>query len=51
MEEMELEKVYNFQVIIIFINCFFSCQDWFDVVYKNEEVKWKVVVLECEELY
>lgn len=50
-EETELEKVYNLQVTITPTNRPSSRQDWPDVVYKNEEAKWKAVALECEELH
>ncbi|MBE9240232.1 preprotein translocase subunit SecA [Synechocystis salina] len=50
-EETELEKVYNLQVTITPTNRPSSRQDWSDVVYKNEEAKWKAVALECEELH
>jgi len=50
-EETELEKVYNLQVTITPTNRPSSRQDWSDVVYKNEEAKWKAVARECEELH
>ncbi len=50
-EETELEKVYNLQVTITPTNRPSSRQDWSDVVYKNEEAKWKAVAGECQELY
>lgn len=50
-EETELEKVYNLQVTITPTNRPSRRQDWPDVVYKNEEAKWKAIALECEELH
>ncbi len=50
-EETELEKVYNLQVTITPTNRPSHRQDWPDVVYKNEEAKWKAIALECEELH
>ncbi|MGL5034760.1 MAG: DEAD/DEAH box helicase, partial [Microcystaceae cyanobacterium] len=50
-EETELEKVYNLQVTITPTNRPSRRNDWPDVVYKNEEAKWKAIALECEELH
>lgn len=50
-EEVEFEKIYKLEIIIVFINCVWVCQDWVDQVYKIEVVKWWVVVNEIVEIY
>ncbi|AFY39983.1 protein translocase subunit secA [[Leptolyngbya] sp. PCC 7376] len=48
-EETEFEKVYNLEVTIIPTNRTIARQDWSDVVYKNEQAKWKAVAEEAAE--
>ncbi len=50
-EETELEKVYNLQVTITPTNRPSRRHDLPDVVYKNENAKWRAIALECEELH
>ncbi|MEB3309732.1 MAG: preprotein translocase subunit SecA [Snowella sp.] len=50
-EETELEKVYNLQVTITPTNRPSRRQDLADVVYKNENAKWKAIALECQEFH
>ncbi|PSB03374.1 preprotein translocase subunit SecA [Merismopedia glauca] len=50
-EEAEFEKTYNIQVTIIPTNKRTSRLDMPDVVYKNEQGKWKAVAQECAEMH
>jgi preprotein translocase subunit SecA len=46
-EEAEFEKTYNLEVTIVPTNRPLTRKDLSDVVYKNEEAKWKAVAQEC----
>lgn len=50
-EEAEFEKIYNLEVTIIPTNRTRARQDVSDVVYKNEEAKWRAVAQECAEMH
>ena len=50
-EETEFEKVYNLQVTIIPTNLPSRRGDLPDVVYKQEEWKWKALAEECAEMH
>ncbi|NEO25395.1 MAG: preprotein translocase subunit SecA, partial [Kamptonema sp. SIO4C4] len=50
-EESEFEKIYNLSVTIIPTNLPSRRRDMADVVYKNEEAKWKAVAKECAEMH
>lgn len=50
-EEAEFERIYKLEVTIIPTNRAASRRDLSDVVYKNEEAKWKAVAEECAEMH
>ena len=50
-EEAEFEKIYNLEVTIVPTNRPPKRQDLSDVVYKEEEWKWKAVAQECAEMH
>ncbi|MBE9139092.1 preprotein translocase subunit SecA [Nodosilinea sp. LEGE 07088] len=50
-EEAEFERIYNLEVTIIPTNRPAARRDLSDVVYKNEEAKWKAVAAECDEMH
>ncbi|HEY9761325.1 MAG TPA: preprotein translocase subunit SecA [Trichocoleus sp.] len=50
-EEAEFEKIYNLEVTIIPTNRTRARKDVSDVVYKNEEAKWRAVAQECAEMH
>ncbi|MBD2232695.1 preprotein translocase subunit SecA [Phormidium tenue] len=50
-EEAEFERIYKLEVTIIPTNRTAARRDLSDVVYKNEEAKWKAVAEECAEMH
>ncbi|MGB3202846.1 MAG: preprotein translocase subunit SecA, partial [Nodosilinea sp.] len=50
-EEAEFERIYKLEVTIIPTNRPAARRDLSDVVYKNEEAKWKAVAEECAEMH
>ncbi len=50
-EEAEFERIYKLEVTIIPTNRVAARRDLSDVVYKNEEAKWKAVAEECAEMH
>ncbi|MBD2114855.1 MULTISPECIES: preprotein translocase subunit SecA [Cyanophyceae] len=50
-EEAEFERIYKLEVTIIPTNRIAARRDLSDVVYKNEEAKWKAVAEECAEMH
>ncbi|WP_035985984.1 preprotein translocase subunit SecA [Leptolyngbya sp. KIOST-1] len=50
-EEAEFERIYKLEVTIIPTNRPAARRDLSDVVYKNEEAKWKAVAAECAEMH
>lgn len=50
-EEAEFEKIYDLEVTVILTNRPLARQDLSDMVYKNEEAKWKAVAEECAEMH
>ncbi|MGB5975644.1 MAG: preprotein translocase subunit SecA [Nodosilinea sp.] len=50
-EEAEFERIYNLEATIIPTNRPAARRDLSDVVYKNEEAKWKAVAAECAEMH
>ena len=50
-EEPEFERIYNLQVTVIPTNRKLLRRDISDVVYKNEEGKWKAIAEECAEMH
>jgi len=50
-EEAEFERIYKLEVTIIPTNRSLARKDLSDVVYKNEEAKWRAVAEECAEMH
>jgi preprotein translocase subunit SecA len=50
-EEAEFEKIYKLEVTIIPTNRTTKRKDQSDVVYKEEEWKWKAIAQECAEMH
>ncbi|MGD2183573.1 preprotein translocase subunit SecA [Lusitaniella coriacea] len=50
-EEAEFEKIYELQVTIIPTNLPSRRQDLSDMVYRNEQGKWKAVAEECAQMH
>ena len=50
-EEAEFEKIYKLEVTIIPTNRSTKRHDQSDVVYKEEEWKWKAIAQECAEMH
>jgi preprotein translocase subunit SecA len=50
-EEAELEKIYKLEVTTIPTNRTTKRKDLSDVVYKEEEWKWRAIALECAEMH
>ena len=50
-EEAEFEKIYDLQVTIVPTNRSTGRHDLSDVVYKNEEAKWRAVAEECAQMH
>jgi preprotein translocase subunit SecA len=46
-EESEFEKIYNLQVVTIPTNRKIKRQDFPDLVYKNQYIKWQAIANEC----
>nr|YP_009546573.1 preprotein translocase subunit SecA [Gelidium kathyanniae]AYO27921.1 preprotein translocase subunit SecA [Gelidium kathyanniae] len=50
-EELELDKIYSLEVIIIPTNCKNKRKDLPDLVYKSEYNKWQAIANECFDMY
>ncbi|MBI5649066.1 MAG: SEC-C domain-containing protein [Chloroflexi bacterium] len=50
-EEDEFQKVYNLDVIVIPTNKPMRRTDQSDLIYRNEEAKWRAVAVELAQLY
>ena len=50
-EETELDKIYNLSVISIPTNKPSIRKDFFDLIYKNEYIKWQAIAQECFEIH
>ena len=50
-EEAEFERIYKLEVTIIPTNRSLARKDLSDVVYKNEEAKWRAVAEECAAMH
>ena len=50
-EEDEFQKVYNLDVILIPTNKPMIRNDQADLIYRNEEAKWRAVIVEIASLY
>lgn len=44
----EFFKIYELEVIVIFTHCLFQCQEYIDIIFLTEKVKYWVVVDEIE---
>nr|YP_009546350.1 preprotein translocase subunit SecA [Gelidium gabrielsonii]AYO27698.1 preprotein translocase subunit SecA [Gelidium gabrielsonii] len=50
-EELELDKIYSLEVIVIPTNCKNKRKDLPDLVYKSEYNKWQAIANECFDMY
>nr|QJH88234.1 SecA [Pterocladia lucida] len=50
-EEIELDKIYRLEVIVIPTNRENKRKDLPDLVYKNEHSKWQAIANECSDMY
>ena len=50
-EELEFEKVYNLKVVQIPTHQPIKRKDFSDLVYKNQNMKWKAIATECIKMY
>ena len=50
-EEIELDKIYSLEVVVIPTNRKNLRKDLPDLVYKNEHSKWKAIADECFDMY
>jgi preprotein translocase subunit SecA len=50
-EEAEFEKIYNLRVVSIPTNQVIKRKDLSDLIYKNQNIKWRCIAQECREMY
>jgi preprotein translocase subunit SecA len=50
-EEAEFEKIYNLKVVSIPTNKVIKRKDLSDLIYKNQNIKWRCIAQECREMY
>lgn len=50
-EETELDKIYNLSVVSIPTNKPSIRKDFFDLIYKNEYIKWQAIAEKCFEIH